>query len=460
MKSNNYSAIVITTLAEYQTLFWVDVAHSLIKTGVDVIILSFDDRSCELLDDAGIKNFNIPSNASSIINELSEEQLAGTFSRFNVDNVNLWESHERLVFKVYNKNKLDQKFSGYLLAIDDIFEKITKKSGDFILVQELGGFISVLASMFIAKKYSVDNYFMEPAYFKGRLFTLKNTLYAPKISSISTSKVSEELRDYISIAIDEQSIVVPDKDKHHYNKASKKLANLGNIKRLVQKLIDQYIYKKHQEFGHNWVYVVIHLRMFINAWRLRKKYSSLTECEEFIYFPFHVPNDVAITLRSPEYLDQLALVEYLLRTLPAGVNIAVKEHPAMIGAIDASRLIRMLKMYDNLKLIAPSTNNYNVLKQAKAIVSINSKSGAEAAMLGKPVFVLGNAFYENSPLVTRVDSLRELPDVINNFKDNSKEQIEIYFQSVWEQTSAGELYVNEQKNIKNITQTLVDIAGA
>ncbi len=459
-QNNNTATIILTTLAEYQTIFWIDVCQSLKKSGYDVVILSFDDRSCELMDDVGIKNKNIPKIAKSFIRKLSADELISVFLQFDIDNINFWESHERLLFKIYDKRKLDQKFASYLLAIDDVFSRLVMNLDNVILIQELGGFISVLASMFVARKRSIDNYFMEPAFFKGRLFTLKNTLYAPYIPSTLERSISQELRDYISSAISEQSIVVPEKDKHHYNKAIQKLANIGNVKRLMQKLLDQYIHKKHQEFGHNWVYVGLHIRMFINALRLRKKYSTLSDCKTFIYFPFHVPNDVAITLRSPEYFDQLALVEFLVRTLPSGMNIAVKEHPAMIGAIDSTRLASMLKKYDNLKLIAPSVNNYNVLNKANAVVSINSKSGAEAAMLGKPVLVLGNAFYENSPLVNRIESLRDFPKVIRNIEPVLADGIEPYFQTVWNHTSEGELYVNNSDNIKNITHTLINIASA
>ena len=460
LQYNSIATIVLTTLAEYQTIFWIDVCQSLKKNGYDVAILSFDDRSCDLIDDAGIKNINIPKLAESFIHKLSADELVNVFTQFDIDNINYWEGHERLVFKTYDKHKLDRKFASYLLAIDDAFSHLAVNSNDVILIQELGGFISVLASMFAARKRSIDNYFMEPSFFKGRLFTLKNTLCAPCIPPVLDGQISQELRDYIRSAISEQSIVIPEKDKHHYNKAIQKLVNIGNIKRLTQKLLDQYIHKKHQEFGHNWVYVELHVKMLINAWHLRGKYSSLSECEVFVYFPFHVPNDVAITLRSPEYLDQLALVEFLARTLPSGINIAVKEHPAMIGAIDSIRLTAMLKKYDNLKLIAPSTNNYDVLNMANAVVSINSKSGAEAAMLGKPIFVLGNAFYENSPLVNRVESLRDLPEAINNIKSVSTDEIEAYYQTVWNQTSEGELYVNDPVNIKNIARALINIAGA
>ena len=43
----------------------------------------------------------------------------------------------------------------------------------------------------------------------------------------------------------------PDKDRHHYSAAFKKVANLKNSRRLAEKLWDQYALGKHQEFGHN-----------------------------------------------------------------------------------------------------------------------------------------------------------------------------------------------------------------
>ncbi len=459
-RDNKTPTIILTTLAEYQTVFWIDVCRSLKEKRYDAIVLSFDDRSCELMDSVGIINFNIPQLARTILHKVSEQEIADIFLQFNIDNINYWESHERLVFKIYDRYKLDLKFSSYMLAIDDVLSRVLINLDNVVLMQELGGFISVLASLFVARKRSIDNYFLEPAFFKGRLFAIKNTLYAPYIGPVLSVRVSQELRDYIRTAIAGRSIVVPDKDKHHYNRALQKLANIGNAKRLIQKLLDKYIHKKHQEFGHNWIYVGLHVKMLVNEWCLRGKYLSLTDCEPFIYFPFHVPNDMAITLRSPEYLDQLALVDYMVRILPSGINLAVKEHPAMTGAIDSARLTAMLKKYDNLKVIDPSTNNYDVLHKANAVVSINSKSGAEAAMLGKTVFVLGNAFYENSPLVKRIESLKDLPEAIGSVKTRVEEdEIEAYFQTVWEQTSVGELYVNDPVNIENIACTLIDIAG-
>jgi len=456
---NDNTTIILTTLAEYQTAFWVDVILALKKKSYHVIVLSYDDRSCELLDEVNICNYNVPRIANRVGEKLSKEDYEKIYKRFDVDNANFWQTHERLVFKKYSKQQLDRKFVNYLVAIDVIFREQIKKLKKAIIVQELGGFISVLAAMFVARKYSVDNYFLEPSFFKGRLFILKNTISAPHIPSELTSIVSQNVRKYIISTIKQKRIVVPDKDSKHYNTAFKKLADINNIKRLVRKLIDKYFLGKYQEFGHIIVYVGLHVKMFFNARKLRKYYLSPDECGNFIYFPFHVPNDVAITLRSPEYYDQLALVEYIARIVPHSINVAVKEHPAMIGAIDAGRLGKLLKTYDNLKLISPSVNNYEVLESSDMVVTINSKSGAEAVMLGKKVCVLGDAFYKNSPLVIYVDRLTDLPEAIRKTKpEYDMRYVERYFQTVWNKTVQGELYVNNPKNIQNFVNSMICIS--
>src|SRR3546814_11917155 len=91
--------------------------------------------------------------------------------------------------------------------------------------------------------------------------------------------------------------------------------------------------------------------------RLRKQYTELGQLANFVYFPLHVPGDMALTMRSPEYLDQLSLIEQILRAVPANCNVAIKEHPAMIGACDATRLMEMRRRYPQFKILPPTTNN-------------------------------------------------------------------------------------------------------
>ena len=137
----------------------------------------------------------------------------------------------------------------------------------------------------------------------------------------------------------------------------------------------------------------------------------------------------------------------------------------MVGAIDAERVIELLQRHDNLRLLPPSTNNYAVLRAAAAVVSINSKSGAEAALLGKPVVVLGDAFYRDSTLVQRIDCLQDLPAAVSasfarGVAPARQEDIEAYFADVWKQCVPGELYVPEAENVRAFTQGLLQAIRA
>jgi capsule polysaccharide export protein KpsC/LpsZ len=172
---------------------------------------------------------------------------------------------------------------------------------------------------------------------------------------------------------------------------------------------------------------------------------------------------MALTLRSPSCLDQLSLIEVIARQLPRGVRLAIKEHPAMIGALGAGAIIGLLKRNRNVVLVDPGQNNYDVMSSCQAVVSVNSKSGAEALLLSKPVFVLGDAFYRGYGLTTDLDApgaLRPLlrqalaaPVPVNEARRAA------FFSAVWRESHLGELYVTAPENLDTFSQTLLTATG-
>jgi capsule polysaccharide export protein KpsC/LpsZ len=183
----------------------------------------------------------------------------------------------------------------------------------------------------------------------------------------------------------------------------------------------------------------------------------------FVYYPFHVPADMALTLRSPEYLDQVATIDFLLRTLPDTHVLVVKEHPAQIGAISASRLFELARRFDNFVLLPPQTNNYAVLGRADAIVSVNSKSGAEAVLLGKPVVVMGDAFYRSCPLVFAVDRLADVPQRLREAlraQSSDPAKAAPYFETAWRKSFPGELYIDNPQQLDTFAASLLSAVHA
>jgi hypothetical protein len=460
--SGGTPVILITTLAEYQTAFWAAVGHELRLRSRRVAFLSFDDRSTDMLRNMGFETWCFEH--SDAAGDLSDAALSAVLDRFGIKDFPYWSSHERFTFGVRDA-ELRRKFLEHLSVAERACSAVTAGGCRAVMVQELGGFLSVIASYYAARRAGVDNWFIEPAFFRGKLFFLKNSFAAHKVTQPAADAVSPEVVKYVAETLATGAIVVPKKDRHQYTAALWKVLNGRNLRRLFRKLFDKYALGKRQEFGYIGRHVAAHARMLVNSLRLRRHYSPLLAQGPIVYYPMHVPGDMALTLRSPQYLDQLALIELLLRSVPHTHRVAVKEHPAMIGAIDPGRLIELKRRHDNLVLLPPSTNNYDVIRSAELVVSVNSKSGAEAALLGKPVLVLGDAFYRHSPLVCAIDDISQLRSSIGRALSGpagsvDEDLIYRYFEAVWRDCHPGELYVSDEANVSLFSQSLLSAVSA
>lgn len=453
--------LVITTLAEYQTVFWAPLCETLMRRGIDVFVFAFDDRSADMLGARGVPHARMPALAPD-----AEHADPGAFEKriaaYGIDNANLLFSHERITFGIRDSVRLRQRFMRYSDAVERALDGLVREGKRPLVLQELGGFISVLATYFGARRRGIDNWFIEPAFFRGRLFFLKNSFRAYDISGPVAEHISPEVSSYLAETLKRRAIVIPKKDRHQYTPLIGKIFNARNARRLVEKIIDKHVLGKHQDFSHIGAYVRGHLKMVANAYRARDLYQRLEETGPFVYYPLHVPADVALTLRAPAYLDQLALVDFLLRTVPPTHSVAIKEHPAQVGALPADRMKALAQRYDNLVILPPSTNNFSVLERCDAVVSVNSKSGAEAMLLGRPVLVLGDSFYANCPFVKRVASLQDVPAALRAILGSAAPNagdVAGYFQTVYERSYPGELYVPDPENVATFAETIEGALG-
>ena len=458
--------VLITTLARYQTAFWILVARVLREKGQECAFLAFDDPSHSMLRSAGLRSFNafnIGAQASSAATTV-ERELATVLGW----TLPLAASHERVTYGVRDSEALARKLVQHRTAASLALQQLHAEGHAPTVVQELGGFLSVIGTFLAARACGCDNLFIEPAFFKGRFFATRNTFAAPKIGSATREDpVDAEAVARMDSARDTRSIVIPTKDRHHYTAAFTKIASLPNARRLAEKLYEKYARGERHEFGHIGSHVGKHVRMAVTSLKLRNAYRTVDQGARFVYYPLHVPADVALTLRAPEYLDQVSLIDYLARIVPSTHRVVIKEHPAQIGALGARSLSDLLRRHDNVVLLPPTTNNYDVLAACDLVVSVNSKSGAEALLLGKPVVVLGDAFYADSGLVRRVVGPGQLAGALREGlsapKVASREEVERFFSRVWRASHEGELYVAESGPAELFATSLhkaLDPAGA
>jgi hypothetical protein len=438
--------IVFASLAMNQAAFFARVGEALSSRGYEIAHMCFHERSHDWLERHGYRSYNAyawqPESPDKV--ELAD---------YGINDPAVLLRHEQAAYELKDTRALMRKLQGHIAASARILDDAGggAPAEAVVLIQELGGFLSVLGAHYAARARGSDSIFIEPSFFRGRVFISANRLAAPEVPSSPAARAGEDVGRYLAQALEQQSVVIPAKDTQHYRRAGAKITDRRNLRRLVEKTWDKHVLGKREEFEHIAGHVGRHIRMFLNARRLRPWYRTLDGLKPFVYYPLHVPADFALTIRAPEYLDQCALLDVLCRSVPATHRVAFKEHPALIGAIAYSRLAAQLKKHENLVMLDPGINNYDVLREADAIVTVNSKSGAEALLLGKPVLALGDSFYRTSPHVVRVDSLAGLPSALRAaiHQPRALDGVEVaaYFQNVWDSSYAGELYELSESNV-------------
>jgi len=451
--------IVFATLAFNQTKYFVALCKELRKSGIDTSIISFHEDSNSYMEENGIRYFNVFPLATAEMEKASQidSAFSATMGKYKIECPTILLSHEKTTFDLTDDTKLKLKFIGYFKAVEQIISLLKMETQSQIIVfQELGGFASILATFYVARSKNINHFFMEPSFFRGRMFFVKNSLLAHKPKNTAVS-ISDEVQNYLLETSTNRRIVIPKKDASHYQHPIFKILNRHNTKRLFQKLFSKYFLRRQEEFSHIGQFVYRHIRMLTNRFRFNRFYNSIPN-SKFIYYPFHVPMDVALTIRAPLYLDQHFLIDYIARNIPSDYKLVIKEHPAMIGVISHQKTKDLLHRNGNVVLLNPNINNHEVMGKMDLLITINSKTGAESLMRCKRVICLGDAFYNQSKAVNYVTDINNFYSKVNSTLSQPEPQkatIESFFQNVWNETYPGELYYCDSDNISESAKSVV-----
>lgn len=122
--------------------------------------------------------------------------------------------------------------------------------------------------------------------------------------------------------------------------------------------------------------------------------------ERFVLFPIHFQPEASTLVQAPMYLNQLALIEDVARSLPIGVRLYVKEHLSNRGRRPLA-FYRAIKRICGVRLLGPDEDTWSLIQAAEAIAVITGTMGWEGLLYDKPVVVFGDAFYSHLPGVYR-----------------------------------------------------------
>lgn len=171
---------------------------------------------------------------------------------------------------------------------------------------------------------------------------------------------------------------------------------------------------------------------FRKALLLFFRYDSIDPQDKYLFFPLHISWDAQIATRNPMFADQVYLVEILSRSLPYGHWLYVKEHPYNYGG-ERLKILNKIKRLPNVKLIYPATCSLDLIKNSKAVVTINSTAGWESIILKKPVLTFGKTFYASFKYTHTVDDIAALPELIQKISNSAESDTEGHYLPEWYQ---------------------------
>lgn len=131
---------------------------------------------------------------------------------------------------------------------------------------------------------------------------------------------------------------------------------------------------------------------------------NVTRDVKYVLYPLHVQPEASTLVQAPFYLDQVALIDDIARSLPVGYRLYVKEH-------GASRGRRPLGFYQRIKsilgvhLLDPDEPTFELIQNAAAVVVITGTMGWEGALLKKPVVTFGSVLFNDLPFVYKAKDL-------------------------------------------------------
>jgi len=123
---------------------------------------------------------------------------------------------------------------------------------------------------------------------------------------------------------------------------------------------------------------------------------------KFLIFPLHYEPEAVITYFS-DFTDQLDMVAAVFDNLPPDTYLLLKEHPSQPGAAHLPKW-RQLMANQRVLAVKGTTPMHELLALPdSAVVTIASNAAIDAAINGRPAFIMGQPHFRDFPGVRFMD---------------------------------------------------------
>ena len=134
----------------------------------------------------------------------------------------------------------------------------------------------------------------------------------------------------------------------------------------------------------------------------------------YVYFPMNVNEEMNLLHYAPFYTNQIEVIRHIAKSIPIDYLLYVKEHigSELRGWNDIDYYKEILEI-PNVKFMHPHFDNNILLQNSKLLITVRGTTAFKAVKYGIPSIIFGQQPFEIIPSVFRVNSLLDLPNLIN-----------------------------------------------
>ena len=365
--------------------------------------------------------------------------------------------HEKILFNS-SAQELRNKYSLYLNKFVEIFSLFKID----IIFQELGGLVTHFASFDAAKLLKKKHIFIEPSVKASHCFFLLNSSNVADALTFNKKKEAEESSKKYKNSVLQLKVKVHNQKDFHYDQRSAIgiFLNFYYYKTLLRKFLNNLKNNRSEYptlFFHLKIIFIKLKNNFKNYFYFKKNKNIDFNSKDIIYFPLHSPNDYALTIRAPKMLNQTKVISNLLKNCQ-NYKIITKEHP-LNGNYYAYKNISK----DNSKILFKPhyLSSLEIIKKAKVIITINSKTGIEGLILNIPVISLSRNYYcapGLSKFVTNFSDIKNKLQKLNLIKPKEK-KVDNFLISLFKKIAYFDLYNNNRYSIQMSRKTIIKLVN-
>ena len=189
---------------------------------------------------------------------------------------------------------------------------------------------------------------------------------------------------------------------------------LSALHRTIRKSrLREFLQFTEPKSGHSVSAALLLLRRVAIARKAVSKVRAVKEppATPYVLYGLHMQPESGIDVWAPFFSNQLRVIELLSRSIPPTHKLLVKIHKSDISNYSREQLESM-RTYPAVELVSPFADTRKFIQNADLIVSIQGTIGLEAALLGKPVIMLGDSPVTLFPSACRIGELPDLPMLV------------------------------------------------